>query len=199
VRTLERAVSLRDYEDFARSFSGIGKALALALWTPVGDQIVVSVAGADGNEVDHGSPLYANLVAALARFGDPVQRVRVESVRMLHFDLAASVRADPSLRFRDVLPRVRAGLEQRFGFESRELGQMVTAADVVATIQEQDGVVGVDLDRLHLTGDPAGAAQVTPPALLPAGLAAYQDDGTLTRTDMLVINPPGAELSEMRP
>jgi hypothetical protein len=197
VRTLDRAVSLRDYEDMARGFSGIGKALALSLWTPVGEQIVVSVAGSDGAEVDPDSSLYTNLVASLRQFGDPVQRVRVESARVLHFDLAASLRADPALQFGDVLAGVRGALESRFGFEARELGRMVTAAELITAMQEQHGVVGVDLDRLYLTGEASGPAQVTPPALLPAGLAAYQDDGTLSRTDILVINAAGAELSEM--
>ena len=35
VLTLDRAVSLKDYEDFARAFSGIAK--ALATWTWDGD------------------------------------------------------------------------------------------------------------------------------------------------------------------
>ena len=32
VRTLDRIVSLSDYEDFARAFAGIGKAMAVWVW-----------------------------------------------------------------------------------------------------------------------------------------------------------------------
>ena len=48
VLTLDRIVSLRDYEDFARAFAGIAKALATWTWDGERQGVFVTVAGVDG-------------------------------------------------------------------------------------------------------------------------------------------------------
>ena len=60
VLTLDRVVSLRDYEDFARAFAGVSKALAAELWE--GEQRIVhlTVAGFAGSD-----PPADNLLAAI--------------------------------------------------------------------------------------------------------------------------------------
>ena len=52
VLTLDRMVSLQDYEDFARAFAGIAK--ALATWSGVGRTrgVFLTVAGPGGTAVD---------------------------------------------------------------------------------------------------------------------------------------------------
>ena len=50
-RTLGRAVSLLDYEDFALAFTGIAKAQAQVLHLPAGNTIAITVAGQDGAAV----------------------------------------------------------------------------------------------------------------------------------------------------
>ena len=51
VLTLGRIVSLQDYEDFARAFSGIDKALATWVWSGEKRSVFVTVSGANGAEV----------------------------------------------------------------------------------------------------------------------------------------------------
>ncbi|HET8682125.1 MAG TPA: baseplate J/gp47 family protein, partial [Micromonosporaceae bacterium] len=51
VRTLDRAVSLLDYADYARAFTGVAKASATVLTLPGGRTIVVTVAAAGGAPV----------------------------------------------------------------------------------------------------------------------------------------------------
>ena len=46
--TLGRIVSLEDYEDFARAFAGIEKALATWMWSGEKRGVFVTVAGAKG-------------------------------------------------------------------------------------------------------------------------------------------------------
>ena len=48
VLTLERVVSLTDYEDFARAFGGIAKALAAWTWNKHSRGVLVTVAGPNG-------------------------------------------------------------------------------------------------------------------------------------------------------
>src|SRR6185295_3368783 len=50
VLTFGRVVSLRDYEDFARGFSGIDKALAVPMWFGEKRGVFITVAGAGGAE-----------------------------------------------------------------------------------------------------------------------------------------------------
>ncbi|HEY4572806.1 MAG TPA: hypothetical protein VIJ26_02550, partial [Thermoanaerobaculia bacterium] len=57
VLTLDRVVSLRDFEDFARSFSGIGKAQARMLWAAGRRLVHLTLAGVDGAPVVPGSAL----------------------------------------------------------------------------------------------------------------------------------------------
>lgn len=60
VLTLDRIVSLQDYEDFARAFAGIVKALATWIWRDTRRSVFVTVAGSNGAEA---------LITALATFG----------------------------------------------------------------------------------------------------------------------------------
>ncbi len=48
VRTLDRIVSLQDFEDFSRAFAGIGKAQAVPLWNGQSQLVHITVAAADG-------------------------------------------------------------------------------------------------------------------------------------------------------
>ncbi len=49
--TLDRIVSLRDFEDFARAFAGIGKAQATWLWDGERRLVHLTVAASNGGAV----------------------------------------------------------------------------------------------------------------------------------------------------
>ena len=55
-RTLGRAVSLLDYEDFALAFTGIAKAQAQVLQLAAGPTIAITVAGQDGAALSRRQP-----------------------------------------------------------------------------------------------------------------------------------------------
>ncbi len=80
VLTLDRIVSLRDFEDFARAFAGIGKAHATWLWAGETRLVHITVGAADGSAIDPTSLLYQNLRLAIDGARDPIQRVQVELV-----------------------------------------------------------------------------------------------------------------------
>ena len=52
VLTLDRAVSLQDYEDFARTFAGVAKAQAVWVWDGRKRSVFLTVAGPDGADLD---------------------------------------------------------------------------------------------------------------------------------------------------
>ena len=74
VLTLGRAVSITDYENFARSFAGIAKAHALWIQDGPGRGVFLTVAGAGGAALPAGNPTLGKLAAALKTFGNPLFR-----------------------------------------------------------------------------------------------------------------------------
>ncbi len=149
VRTLDRIVSLQDFEDFARAFAGIGKAQAVPLWNGATQLVYITVAARDGGAVPSDSALYENLIKAIDSARDPLQLVEVSSYDLLLFNLEATVLVDPRYEAKTVLANVETALLERFAFEKRAFGQAVTASEAIAAIQDVKGVIAVDLDALY--------------------------------------------------
>jgi predicted phage baseplate assembly protein len=160
-RTLGRAVSLLDYEDFARAFSGIAKAQAQVLQLPAGPTVAITLAGPAGALLTPASPVWINLLAALKASGDPHVAVALLSHQASPFHLGLKVKGDPAYDIKTVLAAVEAALHQHYAFESRALGQPVQQSDVIAVAQAIPGVVAIDLTRLY------GGTQ-SPPQTLPS-------------------------------
>jgi hypothetical protein len=190
-RTLDRIVSLQDYEDFARSFVGIGKAHAVALWTGNIQQVHITIGAIGGQAVLPETSLYENLVTAIENARDPLQPVQVDSYESLRFNIAAKLLIDYRYLPDKVLAQVTALLKNRFAFELQSFGRALTAAEVIATIQSIGGVVAVDLDALHRLDKPRSLEQ-----FLPAAAATW--DATNNRilpAQLLTLNPAGISLS----
>ena len=168
--TLVRIVSLKDFENFARAFSGIGKAEAVSIWNGAARVIYVTVAEADGDVIDETSDLFDNLKDAIDDARDPIQTVVVAGHEPLLFSVRASLLVDPRYRAADVLAAAETALAERFSFPNRAFGQPVTAAEVMTLLDGIAGVIAVDVDKLYLVTDPDGPDQTRPPAMLrPAG------------------------------
>lgn len=172
IRTLERVISLRDVEDFTRTFPGISKAQAVSLWVTHSAVIHVTIAGSDGAEIPPDSALYQNLVQAIEQVRDPYQSPPVvTSYQQIGFDLAATLLIDTRYLPERVEATVQEKLQQTFAFANREFGQPVTAAEVIALIQTIDGVIAVDLDFLYRVTAPKTLEQC-----LTAKLAQWHPD-----------------------
>jgi predicted phage baseplate assembly protein len=160
VLTLDRIVSLRDYEDFARAFAGVSK--ALATWVQVGEDrgVLVTVAGPNGAAIQDVGPdsVYRHLLDAMRGAGDPSVPIRLVSYRPRTFHLGAVVKVDRTRLIEKVVPAVAAALGDAFSFSARSLGQAVTLSEVIGIIQSVDGVVAVAVDALHRTDESPGPA-----------------------------------------
>jgi photosystem II stability/assembly factor-like uncharacterized protein len=191
IRTLDRIVSLQDYEDFTRAFAGIGKAQAVVLWTGDTQQVHITVAANRGVSVLPGTALYDNLVQAINVNRDPLRRVQVESYEPLLFNLEATVLIDPRYLPETVLTQVTTALQQTFTFEKRAFSQSVTASEAIAAIQAISGVIAVDLDALYLRNLPKRLEQRL--VALPARLEV--DSGIIKPAQLLLLNPAGIRLT----
>ncbi|GAA2431354.1 putative baseplate assembly protein [Streptomyces macrosporus] len=183
VSALDRLVSVRDYEDFARSRAGIGRASAREVYDGRRRVLHVTVAGADDVPIDEGSGALRSLRASLAAHGDPRLPVRVDVREPVLLLLAARIKPARDHSWADVEPRVRRALLREMGFAGRELGQPARLSEVLATAHSVPGVEYVDVDVF--TGVPASATPYDPErlpagadgprAVVPARLAEYDE------------------------
>lgn len=203
VLTLDRIVSLRDFEYFVRSFAGIGKAQAVSISQGLSKVVHITIASSSGSGVDRGSDLFGNLVKAIDAMRDPVARVRerviVDSFLLQTFSIEAGVLIDPRYVSKEVLARAEADLRRTFSFQNRNFGQFVTAAEVLAVIQAVEGVIAVDLDRLERDDAPEAGTSLT--AVLQAERARIdEENGAILPAEMLLLNPAakGVTLEELK-
>ena len=145
IMTLDRVVSLEDYQDFARAFPGIGKALATWAWDGQQQIVLLTVAGANGASVPPGSQLYDNLQNAIANGSEPGVKVALYPYQPVFFRISGAVTADPDYAVADVAANVEAALRKAFSFDARSFGQPVHVSEIIATIQNVKGVVDVNL------------------------------------------------------
>jgi hypothetical protein len=148
-RTLGRAVSLLDYEDFALAFTGVAKAQAQVMHRPAGPTVAITVAGQGGAPLTESSPVRNALRLALRDSGDPFVNVTLLSYQHSTFRVGLKVKRDPAYDITQVLAAVDAALRAQYSFDSRSLGQPVFQSDVIAVAHSVPGVVAVDLDFLY--------------------------------------------------
>ena len=146
VMALDRLVSVQDYEDFSRTYGGVGKARAVEISDGRRQLVHVTIAGADDIPIDESSDLYRNLYKALRDFGDPYQPIRLVVRELMLIVISARVRILPDYQWERVIMQVRGALLDAFSFDRRELGQDVLLSEVINVIQAVRGVAYVDVD-----------------------------------------------------
>jgi predicted phage baseplate assembly protein len=190
VLTLDRTVSLQDYEDFSRAFAGVAKALATWTWDGQTKRVFITVAGPGGAEIRSDSDTCKNLLAALQQAGDPFVSLRVKSYRPAHFRFASKVKVDPDFQRDLVLGAVEQALRAHFSFAVRVFGQPLALSEVFAVVQAVPGVVAVHLNKLYRTG-----AAATLESRLLAALPETLADGSAAAAELLTLDP--APLDEL--
>lgn len=145
VLTLDRAVSVQDYEDFARSFAGIAK--AYAKWIPAGPArgIFITVAGEQGIPVPETGDIYRNLLRSLRQYGDVLLPLHLSTYRQAVFRLRVAVRIRSDAESDRVLDQCKAVLKKAFDFNARHFGQMVAVDEVVAVLHRITTIEAVNV------------------------------------------------------
>ncbi|MDJ0659887.1 MAG: putative baseplate assembly protein [Crocosphaera sp.] len=190
VRILDRIVSLEDFEDFARSFTGIGKAIATPLWQQGREIVHLTIATTTGETVPETSRLYTSLVTAIDAAKDPRQPVMIDSYQAIRFNVEAQLTLDAKYVPELVTSKVRDALIKTFDFPVRNFGQPVTTAEVIASMQRVEGVIAVDLNALYQSD----RSKVLNPSLS-ASLADYDPRTNQTKpAQLLLINTAGIRL-----
>lgn len=189
VLTLERVVSLEDYQNYALAFAGIAKALATWTWIGRTRSVFLTVAGAKGTVFQADDPTVTNLLKALRGAGNPYIPLTVDSYTPALFTVGANIRVDsnnydPTL----VLAQVWQTLAMNLNFDQRQIGQGVAQSEVIALIQATPGVIAVELTAFNRQGQ--SSAPGTPlPAVLRAAAPLAGQQGTPQPAEMLILDP----------
>lgn len=192
VRTLGRAVSLLDYEDFARAYTGIAKAQAGVLPIRGISTVFISVAGTNGVQLEAGSPTINSLLNSLKKNSDPFVACDAASYNVAYFKLALNIKRHPDHELDSVVADVEKALRQAFSFDNRDFGQIVARSEIINVAQQVKGVVGVDVDRFY-----RGTSMNLEDRLVPAA-AAVDDNGDGVAAELLLLDPgPFDYLEEM--
>ena len=194
VLTLDRIVSLQDFEDFARAFGGIGKAQAAWVWSHGRRIVHITVAGPNGNDVP--DETLVDLTEAMNDARVPHQPSEVAPFDKLFFTLTAKIKRHPDYDRDKLFDQVEQALRNAFAFEVRGFGQRVANSEVQAVIQAVDGVEALDLDSLsYVTTGPENH----PDAFgLPAFQARYDPDAEeILPAQLLLLTATPLALEEM--
>jgi len=194
--TMGRVVSLTDFADYARAFSGVTKALASWSWVGGAQGVFLTIAGETPDPLPLDSGVLPNLAASIVASAPEGTRVTVGNLRVARFSLHANLRIDPAYVAKtgssdEVLAAARATLRSGFAYEHRAIGAPVRASDVIAKLQAVPGVVAVDLDHLYRTDMPAARHQV-----LLADMPRRGSYGPQEGAEILILTDDPVELGE---
>lgn len=163
---LDRLVSTQDYQDFSRTFGGVGKAFASRLSDGNRELVHVTIAGSDDIPIDETSDLFMNLGQSLRRFGDPGLPVALAVRELVLLIVSAKVRILPDYVWEKVAPKIRATMLETFSFENRELGQDALLSEAISAMQSVEGVAFVDVDAFGGVAEKNAEGTVRTPAEL---------------------------------
>jgi predicted phage baseplate assembly protein len=176
--TLDRVVSIRDVEDFARSVPGIGKARADGLWDGRTRLVHLTVAGVGAQTVDEQA--ITDLAATLRAIGDPRLPLVVQAAEVVPVYVTASVVVDAAYEPATVLAAVAAEVTAALTVEARALGQPLTSGDIVLAAHRVPGAAAVIVSSPPVDVS-SFQARIVAGTALPAQLVALAPGGlTLT-------------------
>lgn len=183
IRTLDRVVSLSDFEVFAKRFRGIGKALATELHVGMRSVVLLTIATTDLQSPVVGSATIEDLRTALAAVSAPRRIVRIEGFEDMAAIVTIALAVDPAYRRSDVEAAVRTALATAFSREARGFGEALHESSILAETQKVPGVIAATIATLIQAGGPAAsngrllspAPTLTGGAFEPAGLLSLSE------------------------
>jgi predicted phage baseplate assembly protein len=162
-RTLDRAVSVTDHEDFARGYAGVGPARADLVWDGRVNRVVLTVLGAGASAPS--ADLLGDLERALTAARDPGGPLDVRTGTVMWFGIRVELVHDPAYERPAVLAAVETALADAYGPGRTAFAVPVVAAAVLVVVRATAGVVACTMPRLLNVAAPPLAPQrpVLPP------------------------------------
>jgi hypothetical protein len=195
VRTLDRLVSLDDFQDLARSFAGVGKAQATPIWNGEQQLVHLTLGDAVGAPLDDHAITTGYLKLAIAGASDGRHRVKCAGYRARFFHLTLNVTIDSAYIITNVVKAVKSALKAAFVYSRRDIGQSVTEAELIVIVQAQAGVIAVEVSELYDDADgPMWRGVIQ-------SYGAHWDDASkdVIPGDLLLLHPAGLTVTGSHP
>ena len=194
VLTLDRAVSVLDYADFARAFAGIAKAVAAWIPSRAARGMHITIAGSGAAAITPDTATWQALHAALRGYGDELLPLTLQSYVPATFVLGAKLTIKPEYEADKVIAAVAAALRTDFAFDARDFGMPVTIDEVMASAHRVPGVAAIDVDTLHRSDAAAGPE---PEARIFPSPGTVQLDGSVSAAELLTLDAASLSLGVM--
>ena len=194
VLTLDRVVSLTDFENFAQAFGGVAKARAVWLWDGERRLVHITLAAPKAQPIAANADVGRALRAALDGARHPDVPLRLGAMDLRRFAVHARVKVDARYETAAVHDAVAARLADVFSFERMDFAQSVAASRVLAEMQAVVGVVAVDLDALFFVPGASPTLSMGLPAL-----GARWVGSAIAADQLLVIDESNVQLSDLTP
>jgi hypothetical protein len=187
VLTLDRVVSLEDYQNYALAFAGIAKVLATWTWVGRKRSVFLTIAGANGIVFQSDDLTVTSLIKALRNNGNPYVPLQVASYTPMLFEIGANLTIDTNDYDSNlVTAQVWQTLAANFSFAQQGIGEGVAQSEILALIQNVPGVIAAQITALNLQNE-------TPTSPLPAVLQAASpvagEQGTPVGAQILLLDP----------
>ena len=192
VRTLDRAVSVSDYQDFARGYAGVGAGRADLVWDGHRDTVVVSVLDAIGAPASES--LLLNLQTTLDSAREARTPRRVIAGQVIAVQVNCSIAVDPTYELVVVGDAVRAALLAAFG--SMDFATPLPASGVLVIVAAVPGVVSVTMPVLSAPALPDASDDLL--IALPARWAGTETDPVILPAQALQLHTEGLILEVTR-
>lgn len=144
VRTFDRAVSLLDVEDLARSRSEVAKAKVTWVWSGESRATHLTIARQNGGTFS--SSARARIHASLTAQRDPNRQLLMDNYVDVPILVTATLNVARTYVAGKVADAARSVLLSALSFESLEFAQSVHLSDVYTILQNVSGVASVDID-----------------------------------------------------
>ncbi len=196
VLTLGRIVSLQDFEDFSRAFTGVGKAQATWLWDGEQRMVHLTVAAKLSNGIDYRIDPKSNLAKQLRKSIDLARdthvKLQIDTYQPLFFRLKAEILVEDGHLPEIVLSRVKSLVQTAYGFAARNFGQPVTQSELLAVLQGAPGVRAAFLKKLYLRTSLAETLE----NYLEAPRAGRDDSNQIHPAALLLADERGIDITE---
>ena len=164
VRTIDRAVTLQDYQDLALSYAGIAKANVQSV--RIDGRKVIDLVVATTGGLPLSVPLHDSLSAFLQDNSSPTQLVLIRDYQPVPVRLSLEVHVLPNFLRPETGVRVQQslgsgfaadGTKGYFNFDLRGLGEALYLSDIYARVEAIEGVDFLIVREFRTEADAASA------------------------------------------
>ena len=186
IMSLDRIVSVADYQAFARAYGGVAKAQATVLWIGQREVVHLTVAGPKGAEIAPGSVLHTNLSAAIRGASQPGRAFQLLPARRLTARVTIGLHSDPDHDRKSVEAAVRQAIEVAFAADLRAFAVPLAKSAVLACVQAVPGVVAARVKDLQSSKEPVDSEILGASGALPGNPALGAEYLTLSGNDLVI-------------